>query len=499
MLTENHRSYRSAYSRRLPTKMPRLIAVVFLFLFPILTTAQVPEAITGFQFPIVETHIGFDFAERTPAIYQCGQTTTWVYHPGRDMSGALCCSNSPDSGGDRDLGMPVYAAATGRAVYANTSEWGGVVIQHLYQGQTFYSQYGHVRNTSLSPGQVVQRGQQIAEVGRQGANSAHLHLELRTASHPDPTNGSYWQSCNQASPNYLVLQNLTNVQTWYENPSTFIPTHGPYTSVPNRPPTARFLMSSGGGPPAAEGQNLNLTVSPESILNVDFSAAPSSDPDSDPIVGWYWEINGSPVSFASSFTFGLGVGNHIVTLVVTDSLGAPSVAAQGGVVITELGAPGPSPNVFDRTSGSNVYQGGLNDANWIGPMFGVNPNSGAEFLASANGNPSGTFQGLGITKELGGSIENQPYFVSFFITKYSTNLELSGVEYADFSLLRIGGLGGTMVWTSTPTPQVDAEWLEWTGIYTPTAADVGQPFVFEAIFDLDARHSVGIDGPTPVP
>ena len=176
MLTENHRSYRSAYSRRLPTKMPRLIAVVFLFLFPILTTAQVPEAITGFQFPIVETHIGFDFAERTPAIYQCGQTTTWVYHPGRDMSGALCCSNSPDSGGDRDLGMPVYAAATGRAVYANTSEWGGVVIQHLYQGQTFYSQYGHVRNTSLSPGQVVQRGQQIAEVGRQVSRPAKFDM-----------------------------------------------------------------------------------------------------------------------------------------------------------------------------------------------------------------------------------------------------------------------------------------------------------------------------------
>jgi len=75
-------------------------------------------------------------------------------------------------------------------------------------------------------------------------------------------------------------------------------------------------------------------------------------------------------------------------------------------------------NVFDRTSGTNVYFGGLNDANWIGTMFGVTPNAGSEFLASAIATSSPDVQGLGLNKELGGVIENRAYAVSFFVTKY---------------------------------------------------------------------------------
>lgn len=152
-------------------------------------------------------------------------------------------------------------------------------------------------------------------------------------------------------------------------------------------------------------------------------------------------------------------------------------------------------NIFDRTSGINVYFGGLNDANWIGAMFGVNPNSGSEFLASAIGSMSPGIQDVGISKNFGGVIEDRPYVVSFYITKY---LGLSGVEFADFSSLRMGGLSGTMLWNTTPTPIVDAQWVQWTGLYTPSPADVGQPFIFQAIFDLDGQHSIGIDGPMVV-
>ena len=51
-----------------------------------------------------------------------------------------------------------------------------------------------------------------------------------------------------------------------------------------------------------------------------------------------------------------------------------------------------------------------------------------------------------------------------------------------------------MLWTSTPTPTVDTQWVEWTGIYTPSAADIGSQFLFTAIFDLDAMHAIAIDG-----
>ena len=77
-------------------------------------------------------------------------------------------------------------------------------------------------------------------------------------------------------------------------------------------------------------------------------------------------------------------------------------------------------------------------------------------------------------------------------------LDSVGWSLLDFSSLGIGGVSGTMIWTTTPTPVVDAEWVQWTGLYTPSAADVGQPFIFEAIFDLDGRHAVAIDGPITI-
>jgi Tol biopolymer transport system component len=187
--------------------------------------AQIPEATSGFRFPIDETHIGFDFLEDTGPVYRCG----WVYHPGRDMNGPACCDNDPNTG-NRDLGLPVHAAADGRAVYANESVWGGVVIEHLYKGETFYSQYGHVQAISVAVGHEVKKGQQIAEVGNVGAVSAHLHFEIRTSAHPDPIDGSYWQSCQDPSnTRYLVLQEFENLMSWYREPFAFIQTHGPYS------------------------------------------------------------------------------------------------------------------------------------------------------------------------------------------------------------------------------------------------------------------------------
>jgi murein DD-endopeptidase MepM/ murein hydrolase activator NlpD len=49
--------------------------------------------------------------------------------------------------------------------------------------------YGHCRATYVFPGQRVQRGQVIAEVGQTGyANGPHLHLEYRVAGRPrDPS------------------------------------------------------------------------------------------------------------------------------------------------------------------------------------------------------------------------------------------------------------------------------------------------------------------------
>ena len=147
-------------------------------------------------------------------------------------------------------------------------------------------------------------------------------------------------------------------------------------------------------------------------------------------------------------------------------------------------------NPFDLAPGMNTYVGGLTDENWSTEY--VQPNAGVAFFGSANGNQMGSFAGLGLTKDLGGVVEDTPYEVSFFVTMYIAGY--SGIELADFSTLRIGGPGGMVEWTSTPTPTVEDEWVQWTGTYTPAPADLGGPFIFEMVFDLDAQHAVGFDG-----
>jgi hypothetical protein len=148
-------------------------------------------------------------------------------------------------------------------------------------------------------------------------------------------------------------------------------------------------------------------------------------------------------------------------------------------------------NPLDPDIGMNEYAGGLIDDNWKTDEY-VQAHAGTAAFGSANGNGMGTFVGLGLKKNLGGIVEKKTYKVSFYVTMYLEGL--SGIELADFSTLRIGGPAGVVKWTSTPTPGVEDEWVLWTGTYEPAESDLGGPFYFEAIFDLDAQHAVGFDG-----
>lgn len=154
-------------------------------------------------------------------------------------------------------------------------------------------------------------------------------------------------------------------------------------------------------------------------------------------------------------------------------------------------------NDFDENTGINSYSM-LSSNNWCDVSFalGIAENAGTQFLASANGNATGTFANQGITKTLGGFIQDHPYRVSFYIAVYNDgSLPLEAIEYADFSTLKLGGVGGTMVWDTVPTPTVYGQWVRWSGLYTPDITDINDPFVFQAVWDLDGYHSIAIDGP----
>lgn len=81
----------------------------------------------------------------------------------------------------------VRAIADGKVVHINPvpsySNYGKyIVIEHRWNGSSYYSLYGHLSSIVVQPGDSVQRGQRIAVMGYTGAElnqaRAHVHLEL---------------------------------------------------------------------------------------------------------------------------------------------------------------------------------------------------------------------------------------------------------------------------------------------------------------------------------
>ena len=81
----------------------------------------------------------------------------------------------------------VRAIADGKVVHTNLvpgySNYGKyIVIEHHWDGSSYYSLYGHLNSIGVQPGESVRRGQRIAVMGYTGVGlnqaRAHLHLEL---------------------------------------------------------------------------------------------------------------------------------------------------------------------------------------------------------------------------------------------------------------------------------------------------------------------------------
>ena len=81
----------------------------------------------------------------------------------------------------------VRAVADGKVVHANLvpgySNYGKyIVIEHRWDGSSYYSLYGHLSSIRVHPGDSIKHGQPIAIMGYTGVGinreRAHLHLEL---------------------------------------------------------------------------------------------------------------------------------------------------------------------------------------------------------------------------------------------------------------------------------------------------------------------------------
>jgi lipoprotein NlpD len=98
-------------------------------------------------------------------------------------------ANGPNKGIDiaGRMGQPILAAAAGQVVY----EGGGlrgygqlIIIKH---NADFLSAYAHCDKIYVKEGNVIKRGQRIADMGSSGAERVKLHFEIRYRGAPvDP-------------------------------------------------------------------------------------------------------------------------------------------------------------------------------------------------------------------------------------------------------------------------------------------------------------------------
>ncbi len=91
------------------------------------------------------------------------------------------------------LGTPIYAASDGVVLRAGrASGYGNAVYIQDADGNVHI--YGHMRYYSVSAGDIVHAGDQIAKVGNEGQSTGpHLHYEIHRGSmHGRPTDPKVW-------------------------------------------------------------------------------------------------------------------------------------------------------------------------------------------------------------------------------------------------------------------------------------------------------------------
>ena len=85
---------------------------------------------------------------------------------------------------DAPVGVPVYAAETGVAIWAGNNTWGYGNLIILAHGGGWQTYYAHLTDVYAGCGQTVTKGELIGTVGETGQSSVpHLHFELRRGTH----------------------------------------------------------------------------------------------------------------------------------------------------------------------------------------------------------------------------------------------------------------------------------------------------------------------------
>ncbi|MBN6778580.1 M23 family metallopeptidase [Pseudoclavibacter alba] len=146
------------------------------------------------------------------------------FYTGVEMTDMYGVRNNPTGGGydfhtgvdfTPGAGTPIAAIADGRVAHVQKVDQGGygyyVVIEHVIDGQTIFSTYGHMVQDSspLKVGDKVHVGDLVGLVGTTGRSTGeHLHFEIGIGTQQNHTDPMAWLKAHN-NPNTVVSE-VTN-------------------------------------------------------------------------------------------------------------------------------------------------------------------------------------------------------------------------------------------------------------------------------------------------
>ena len=130
-----------------------------------------------------------------------GENRGSYYHSGDDYN--------LKTGGDSDLGQPLYAICDGEITGTDTTSTTGfgkqIYLKFQIDGKNYWAGYDHCQMVAVDPGQKVKEGQVVGYLGKTGTNYAHLHFVIK----------------NKANGMDNVPNTVEELKEW-ENPTEFI-------------------------------------------------------------------------------------------------------------------------------------------------------------------------------------------------------------------------------------------------------------------------------------
>lgn len=115
-----------------------------------------------------------------------GDDVAWAWPANGKIIGTFSEGNNKGIDIAGKSGDPVLAAGDGKVIIANFLRGYGklVIVKH---NKTYVSVYGHNRTLLVKEGQLVVKGQKIAEMGNTDTDQVKLHFEIRSKGKPlDP-------------------------------------------------------------------------------------------------------------------------------------------------------------------------------------------------------------------------------------------------------------------------------------------------------------------------